>query len=373
MLPFPDKDNYICRTAWVRKNMNIENFQQEVMIANRKVGIGYPCFIIAEIAQAHDGSLGAAHAYIDAVANAGADAIKFQTHIAEAESTQAEAFRVKFSKQDSTRYDYWRRMEFTPEQWQGLVEHCREKGLIFLSSAFSEQAVDLLERLDCPAWKVGSGEVRSTNLLRRMAATGKPVLLSSGMSSWADLEQAIACVRTEGSDLVLFQCTTAYPCPPEHWGLNVIEELRRRFGCPVGFSDHSGNIYAGLAAVALGANLVEVHVTFSYECFGPDVRASVTTADLKRLVDGIRQIGMSLRNPVEKDAMAEELSELQTLFGKSLVAARGLRKGHKLTVEDIVVKKPGIGIPEKRLPEIIGRTISRAYIANELFEEKDIE
>src|SRR5215467_15257875 len=154
-------------------------------------GLSPQCCIVAEVAQAHDGSLGTAHAFIDACARAGADAIKFQTHIASAESTPGEPWRVKFSRQDASRYDYWKRMEFTAEQWRGLAEHANERGLIFLSSAFSFAAVELLERLGMSAWKVGAGEVTNLPLLERMARTGKPVLLSSGMSTWAELDAAV--------------------------------------------------------------------------------------------------------------------------------------------------------------------------------------
>src|SRR4030095_1630017 len=149
------------------------------------------CLIIGEVAQAHDGSLGMAHAYIDAVANAGADAVKFQTHIAAAESTPGEPWRVKFSRQDTTRYDYWKRMEFSEEQWRGLADHANGRGLLFLSSGFSPEAVDLLERVGVPAWKVGSGEVSNPPLLAKMARTGKPVILSSGLSDWDELDAAV--------------------------------------------------------------------------------------------------------------------------------------------------------------------------------------
>ena len=144
------------------------------------------------VALTHDGSLGQAHAFVDAIADAGADAVKFQTHIAAAESTPAEPFRVHFSRQDATRYDYWKRMEFTEEQWRGLAEHARERGILFLSSAFSIEAVDLLERIGMPLWKVGSGETSNTLLLDRMAATGAPVLLSSGMSPIGEIDAAVA-------------------------------------------------------------------------------------------------------------------------------------------------------------------------------------
>jgi N,N'-diacetyllegionaminate synthase len=341
-------------------------------ITNREIGLGKPCFVIAEIGQAHDGSLGTAHAYIDAVANAGVDAIKFQTHIAQAESTPLEVFRVNFSRQDISRYAYWQRMEFTPEQWRGLVDHAHERGLIFLSSAFSDQAVDLLENLGCPAWKIGSGEVTSIPLLRRMASTKKPILLSSGMSSWIDIENAIHCIQDEGAEVALLQCNTVYPCPPERWGLNVMEEMRKRFHCPIGFSDHSGNIYSGLAAVALGANLLEVHVTFSHECFGPDVSSSVTTSDLKRLVDGTRQIELSLAHAVNKDTEAEKAAELRILFGKSVVAARDMPAGTVIKESDLAFKKPGTGIPAAKVDLVLGAKLARPVFADTLLAMSDL-
>src|SRR5262249_62163091 len=164
------------------------------------------CLIIGEVAQTHDGSLGAAHAYIDAVAHAGADAVKFQTHIASAESTPGEPWRVKFSRQDASRYDYWKRMEFTEEHWLGLSEHANEQGLFFLSSAFSAEAVELLERVGVPAWKVGSGEVSNLPLLAKMAQTGKPVILSSGLSDWDELDSAGNCVRENRAPCARRQC-----------------------------------------------------------------------------------------------------------------------------------------------------------------------
>src|SRR4051794_9997433 len=180
------------------------------------------CLIIGEVAQSHDGSLGMAHAFIDAIADAGADAIKFQTHIAAAESTPGEPWRVKFSRQDKTRYDYWKRMEFTEDQWNGLKEHADERGLMFLSSPFSVEAIDLLERVGVAAWKVASGEVNNFPALDRILATRLPVILSSGMSPLHELDEAVARVKASGVDLTILQCTSAYPCPPEKIGLNLL-------------------------------------------------------------------------------------------------------------------------------------------------------
>jgi len=342
-------------------------------IQNHAIGPGHPCFVIAEVAQAHDGSLGTAHAYIDAVARAGADAVKFQTHIAEAESTPGEPFRVKFSPQDATRYDYWKRMEFSEPQWQGLADHARQAGLVFLSTPFSFEAVEWLDRLEMVAWKVGSGEVTNLPMIERMASTGRPVLLSSGMSDWEELDRAVNAATGAGAPVGIFQCTTAYPCPPEKVGLNVLDEIRRRYQCPVGLSDHSGTIYAGLAAAALGADLLEVHVVFSRECFGPDVRASLTTAELAQLVGGVRFIHTAMAHSLDKQAMAAEMSELRTMFGKSIVAARNLPPGHRLAPGDLALKKPGTGIPAARLKEVLGRKLKQAVAANTILSEKDLD
>jgi N,N'-diacetyllegionaminate synthase len=331
------------------------------------------CVLVAEVGQNHDGSLGSAHAYIDAIARAGADAVKFQTHIAAAESTPGEPWRVKFSPQDETRYDYWKRMEFTEEQWIGLSRHAAERGLLFLSSAFSFEAVDLLNRIGVPAWKVGAGETTNLPMIGRMARTGKPVVLSSGMSSWQDLDRAVAAVRTAGAPVALLQCTTMYPCPPEKTGINVMAEIRQRYGCPTGLSDHSGTIYAGLMAAALGADMVEVHVCLSRDAFGPDISSSITIPQLAELADGVRFIRAALANPVNKESMADELAGLRAIFQKSLVAARDLPAGRTLLAEDIAMKKPGTGIPAARFEEFRGRRLARPLAANQMILESDLD
>lgn len=329
--------------------------------------------IIGEVAQAHDGSLGIAHAYIDAIANAGANAVKFQTHIADAESTPGEPWRIKFSPQDDTRYDYWKRMEFTEAQWQGLKHHADERSLMFLSSPFSLKAVDLLTRVGVSAWKVASGEISNIPMLEHMAAAGLPFILSSGMSSLDDLDAAVALVKRHDLPLTVLQCTTAYPCPPEKIGLNVIPVLRERYDCAVGLSDHSGTIYAGLAAAAIGIDMLEVHVTFSRQMFGPDVPASVTLDELKQLVEGIRFIETMQANPVNKDIMAGEMAPLRKMFTKSVVVITDLPGGTILRAEHLTGKKPGTGIPVERTSELIGRRLARAVQANALLSEEDLE
>jgi N,N'-diacetyllegionaminate synthase len=331
------------------------------------------CMIIGEVAQSHDGSLGMAHAFIDAIANAGADAVKFQTHIASAESTPQEPWRVKFSKQDASRYEYWKRMEFTHEQWQGLADHARERGLLFLSSPFSPEAVHLLTEVGVPAWKIASGELNNQPLFDQILKTKLPILLSSGMSSIEEVDLAAKRVMDAGVELMVMQCTTAYPCPPEKIGLNMIPFFRERYGCAVGLSDHSGTIYAGLAAAAVGIEALEVHVAFSREMFGPDVPASVTTVELKQLAEGIRFIEKMRSSPVDKDAFAVEAAPLRQLFTKSIVAAMDLPEGTVLQEKHLALKKPGTGLPAEKLTSLVGRRLIRAVHADDQIFERDVQ
>jgi N-acetylneuraminate synthase len=329
--------------------------------------------VVAEIAQAHDGSLGTAHAYIDAVADAGADAIKFQTHIARAESTPGEPWRVQFSMQDATRYEYWQRMEFTEPQWAGLKRHADERGLAFLSSPFSTEAFELLCRTGVAGWKVASGELTNHALIEGMAGTGLPVLLSTGMSGWAEIDEAVSILKKASTPLAVMQCTSAYPCPPERIGLNLLSEIRQRYACFVGLSDHSGMIFPSIAAATLGAEVVEVHVTFSRKAFGPDVVASITCEELAELVRGVHCVSRMRNAPVDKDAEAKTASGLRALFTKSVVARTDLQAGRVLRPDDLSTKKPGTGIPASQLPLVINRKLVCDLPADALILEAHLE
>ena len=346
---------------------------KEVIIGEKIVGDGHPMFLIAEVAQAHDGSLGMAHAYIDAAAEAGADAIKFQTHIADQESTMDEPFRVKFSKQDLSRYDYWKRMEFTADQWAGLSEHAKEKNIIFLSSPFSVAAVQLLDKLGVPAWKVGSGEFRSEELLESMVDTGKPVLYSTGMSKWSEIDSVVDFFNKKSHPLVLFQCTSMYPTNSESIGINVINQFRTKYNCPIGLSDHSGEIYSSLLAAANGANIIEAHITFDKRMFGPDVPASLTVDQFKFLSKAFSEFYKINANPVDKDKMANKLSQVRDLFTKSIAPAYPLEKGTLLNEQMLLPKKPGTGIPFSNKDMIIGKRLIKSVQPDRLISWDDIE
>jgi len=330
-------------------------------------------FIIAEIGQAHDGSLGILHSYIDALAGTGVDAVKFQIHIAEAESSLQEPFRVNFSYEDETRFDYWKRMSFTKEQWSEVNSHCQEVGVEFLASPFSMAAVDLLESLEVKRYKIGSGEVTNFLMLEKIARTGKPIILSSGMSSFKELDDAIQFLKPFGNEVSILQCTTSYPTPAADLGLNVISELRERYPvAKIGLSEHTGKIYAGIAAAALGVDILEFHVVFDRRMFGPDAKSSLTIDEVEMLVEGVRDIEKSMANPVNKNDI-EKYNDLKKIFEKSLAVNRNMSQGEKITFADLESKKPaGQGVSASNYRSIIGKVLTRDVQRYEFLNEIDL-
>jgi N,N'-diacetyllegionaminate synthase len=354
--------------AWATiTNMNALN------IGGKFIGDGHPTFIIAEVGQAHDGSLATAHAYIDAVARSGADAVKFQTHIAEAESTKDDQFRVPMYGQDETRYAYWERMEFTPEQWQQLADHARENDLIFLSSAFSLPALELIVSLKISALKIASGEVFHESLISAVRETELPVLLSTGMSNWEEITNLVEYFQAGCNDVVVMQCASLYPTPLDMVGLNNLAEIRKRLNVLCGLSDHSGTIYPGISAIALGASVLELHVTFSRQLGGPDTTSSIPFDELSLLVKYRDAHHLMLSNTIDKDEMSNGLSEMRRLFSRSLSVTTALNKGLKLKESDLVEKKPGGGIPADRKNEIVGARLKKDVYPDQLLQWEDID
>jgi N,N'-diacetyllegionaminate synthase len=273
------------------------NFQ----IGALHIGSGSPCLIVAEVGLAHDGSLSQAHAYVDAVAKAGADAVKFQCHLGDT----ATEWRVPPAwPQDENRQAYWKRTGFTVEQWRGLAGHSADMGLLFMCSPFSVEAVEMLDPL-LQVWKVPSGKVTDWALLDAIRDTNKPVLLSTGMGTTLEINDA---VRRLGGEkwCRLLQCTSQYPAPPETVGLMLA-------GYWMGLSDHSGTIYPGIAAAALGCQILEVHVCWSKDQGGFDTAASITIPELGDLVSGVRFVERAMV-PVDKDAMSLKLTTARRVF-----------------------------------------------------------
>lgn len=329
--------------------------------------------IIAEIGQAHDGSLGQLHAYIDAVAATGVNAIKFQTHIAEAESSPQEPFRVKFSKQDSTRFEYWQRMSFSESQWIEIREHCNQVNVEFMSTPFSIAAVELLERVGIQRYKVGSGDLENYLLLDRIVQTSKPILLSTGMGDYQSIAQTIEHLFSARDRLTLMQCTTQYPTPLTDVGLNNLEEYRQRFDLPVGLSDHSGTIYPSAIAAIYGAVVVEVHTVFDKRMFGPDTSSSLTVEELKSLVNFIRASEILQSHPKDKTDSGN-YRELKATFGRSLSVNKALPTGHQLTLEDLECKKPANqGIDVKNYQSVVGKYLTKPLEAYSFLKAEDFE
>lgn len=315
----------------------------------------------------HDGSLGNAIRVAEVAAECGADAVKFQLHDPEAETTRDAPAPPYFA--DESRWDYFRRTAFTDDQWQTLKQACDRAAIEFMCSAFSLQALDRLERLGVARHKIPSGEVTNLQLVRAAAATGKPLLLSSGMSSWAELAEAVAAA---GDNVTVLQCTSAYPTPPELVGLNLLAELQDRYGKPVGLSDHTLGPYAALAAVSLGAGVIEKHFTLSRQAYGPDAAFAAEPDELRRLVDGVREIDRMLASPVDKDDVGP-FAEMKRVFEKSVVAVAEIPAGTTIAGEMLAAKKPGTGIPARRLGEVIGRRARRDIPADTVLTEADLE
>ena len=241
-----------------------------------------------------------------------------------------------------------------------------------MSSPFSLAAVRLLRELDIVAWKIASGEVGNRQLLDAVLEDHRPVILSSGMSGWAELDAAAALVRSKNVGLALMQCTTEYPSSPESIGLNVIGEMRTRYGCPVGLSDHSGAIYAPLAAVALGASCIEVHVAFHKSMFGPDVSASLMPDALTLLCTGVKMIHQMLSHPMEKDRQAAGTEPLRKIFSRSIVLDRAVTAGINLELGMLSFRKPGTGIPPAQIDRVVGRIVRTALPANHIIQFDDL-
>ena len=306
------------------------------------------------------------------MASAGVDAIKFQTHIAEEESTIYEPFRVNFSYEDSTRYDYWKRMEFSEEQWIGLYKHAIDKKIDFLSSPFSIKALEMLDRIGVPAWKFGAGEVFNEELLSLAIKTKKPILLSTGLSTYDDIDNQIERIKECGNKYLIFQCVTAYPSVAEMININLISDLQARYKCPVGISDHSATVYPALAATALGAKAIEVHVTMSEYMFGPDVKASVSINQLREIVEGVGFIHTMLNSKNDLDKRDNDRERLKEMFSKSLYANEDLPAGTIISRELFKAKKPNIGIDSREFSNIIGKKLLKAIKRNEPLRKGDI-
>ena len=323
-------------------------------------------YIIAEIGSVHDGSFGNACRLLETAVDCGADAVKFQTHIAEAETLPNAPSPSYFSAESRTAY--FKRTGFSPAQWRQLAELAASVRVDFLSSPFSLEAVDLLEDVGVAAYKIPSGEVSNIPLLEYIGKTAKPVFLSSGMSSWRELDAAMAALG--GAPVTLLQCTSVYPCPPEQVGLNVMQAMSERYKVPVGYSDHTMGFAAPIAAVALGASVIEKHFAFSRLMYGSDAKHSMEPDDFRRLCRELKDTGRMMQSPVDKDDLSS-VSDMKLIFEKSIVAAVDLPASTEIAMHHLAFKKPGDGIPAARYQDFIGRRVIHSVPRNHKFATED--
>lgn len=336
-------------------------------------------YIIAEIAQAHDGSLGILHSLIDVISKTGVDAIKFQMHIADAESSEFELFRINFSYEDSSRFNYWKRMEFTPSQWVEIKDHCESVGCEFLCTPFSIQAVELLEELKVHRYKIGSADIDNILLVNKIVSTKKPVIFSTGLSNFQKIDNLVKLFKEHDLKYSIMQCTSRYPNPPESWDLQMIKILEDRYNVPIGYSDHSGTFYSAISAVARGAKLLEVHVTFDKEMFGPDSSSSLNISDLKYLVSGVRLLDIAIKSEINfKKEIAPQDAILINTFSRSLSIRRDMFKGDLITLNDLESKKPGgKGIDVSEYLSVIGKRLNKnlrkfSFLTKEDLSENEV-
>ena len=329
-------------------------------------------YIIAEIGNTHEGSLGLAKQFLKVASECGVDAVKMQTHIFEAESLPTAPNPSYFLTE--TRKEYFERTAFSTEQWRELKKYCEgELGVDFFSSPFSLEAVDLLEEVGIRTYKIASGEVTNIPLLEKIAITGKKVILSSGMSSWSELDRAVETLQSHGcKELTVLQCTSEYPCPPEQAGLNVLSQLKTRYrNIEIGYSDHTLGLAVPLAAVVMGATVIEKHFTLSTDMYGSDAKNSTEPDEFKKLVDEIRQIDTAILNNIDKDEKVKELVDMKLTFEKSIVSSCLIGRNQVIDFNMLAFKKPGDGIPSGDYKSILGKQTKVELGKNHKFTWED--
>ena len=345
-----------------------------VTVGDRVIGAGAPVFIVAEAGVNHNGDVALARELIDVAADAGADAVKFQTFHAPA-LVSREAPKAAYQRETTgggeSQLDMLRRLELGLAEHADLKAHCAKRGVMFFSAAFDDASADALESLGVQLFKLPSGELTNLPLVRRLAAKRRPIIVSTGMATMDEVARALAAIREAGDPAVaLLHCLSAYPAPAAEMNLRAMDQLRDRFGCPVGLSDHTIGIAVALAAVGRGAAIIEKHFTVDKRWPGPDHRASLDPRELAEMVRGIREVESALGDG-DKRPMPSEL-DTRRVARKSVVAARPIAAGQRLTPDLVAVKRPGTGISPAELPRVIGRKALRALAADELIEWTDL-
>lgn len=349
-------------------------FNPVVEIGGRRVGSGEPCFIIAEAGVNHNGDMDLAHRLIDAAAGAGADAVKFQAFVTEELVTAAApkaGYQLATTSGGGDQFSMLKALELTGAQLDALRRHCDTRGVVFLCTPYDVPSADMLDRLGVAAYKIASTDTSNTPFLRHLAAKGRPVLLSTGMSTLAEVEAAVTALDAVHDRLILLHCTSEYPAPPEEANLRAMATMAAAFACPAGFSDHTMGIEVAGWALALGACVIEKHFTLDRAAPGPDHRASIEPDELAALVAMARRVERALGDGVKRPTASELPNKPR--MQKSLVLRRAVVAGESLRTELLTCKRPGGGLPPDWLERVAGRTALHDLPADTVLTLADID
>ncbi len=329
-----------------------------IRIGKYEIGPGRPCFIIAEAGVNHNGDVEMAKRLVDAAVASGANAIKFQTFKAERLVTKNALkadYQVDAARPDESQFEMLKNLELSEEAHKNLIKYCDSKGIIFMSTPFDEESADLLDSLGVHAFKIGSGDITNLGLISYVACKGKPIIISTGMSYLCDVERAFyAAEKEKNTDIILLHCVSHYPTDPADVNLYAMRTISKAFNVPVGYSDHTSGIEISLAAVALGANVIEKHFTLDRSLPGPDHQSSLEPKELTQLISGMRKVESALGDGQKRPAACE--AGIAAVARKSLVAAKDIPSGKQLTGDMIAIMRPGTGLPPSMKAYLIGRT-----------------
>ena len=343
-------------------------------LGGRRIGPGHPCFIIAEAGVNHNGDVGLAERLVDAAIETGADAVKFQTFTAERLVTPKAPkadYQAAVTDAAESQVAMLRKLELSREAHVRLFEYARRRGITFLSTPFDEQSADLLDDLGVPLFKIASGEITNLLLLEHVARKRKPMVVSTGMSTLDEVGEAVRVIHKAGCPaLALLHCTSNYPADPAESNLNAMITMRQAFDLPVGYSDHTPGIEVAVAAVALGASVLEKHLTLSREMPGPDHRASLEPGDFAAMVRAVRSVETALGDGIKRPMESER--NTRAIARRSLVAATDLPAGTVLQAHHLAAKRPGLGLPPGELARLVGRRLTKSLQADDMINWSDV-
>jgi N-acetylneuraminate synthase len=330
-------------------------------------------YLIAEVGQAHEGSINMAHNFIREVKYSGASAVKFQCHFADHESSKFDKFRVKpqFNCFKS-RYDYWKKMEFSGQEWSGLFKHSKSLGLDFICSPFSEYSVDLISKTGVDIFKVASGEILNVDLIKRIKKTKKKLILSTGLTKLSELKTILKYIEKKKILSILY-CVSKYPTPPIDINLESMKLIKKYFRTETGISDHSGTIYPSLAAYLLGGNFFEVHVTFDKKILNFDATSSINFFELKQLKEGLDFFNVMKTSKSSIRTLSSHQLKYRKLFSRNAVVKKFLKKGSKIKEKDFIFLKPKIGIGNNELHKYIGKKTKKNLDTNHYLNIEDLQ